>query len=277
MERPALLPRGRADGHHARRVAALEQSLGIALFERTPLGYVLTETERELLGSAELAEQGAVAFETAATADVRAKAGELRISTNDALVDAVVTPAIAEFRKAFPKVRIHVDVTSQIADLVRGDADVALRSGVQPHEPSVVHRRLPGIAWGVYCGRGYVASAGRPSSLSDVHEHPVASLDGAPLEDVRRIDSRIEVVQVTNTVQALIATLKGHDCIAGLPCLAGDVVPELERCFVVDAPESSLCLAYHERLRRRPDIRALGDAIAEQVNRLRLHLKGRGV
>lgn len=51
---------------------------------------------------------------------------------------------------------------------------------------------------------------------------------------------------------------------------------ELERCFVVDAPENRLCLVYHERLRRRPDAWGLGDAIAEQVNRIPLHLKARG-
>ncbi|HYF09950.1 MAG TPA: LysR family transcriptional regulator, partial [Acetobacteraceae bacterium] len=116
----------------ARRIAALEAAMGTTLFERRQAGYRLTETGRRVLALAERVEGEVAALMQAVQAERRVLSGTVRATTNESLANLVLTPFLRRFREAHPGVRVEVVIGDRKLDIARGEADVALRAGVQP-------------------------------------------------------------------------------------------------------------------------------------------------
>ncbi|MDQ4088007.1 MAG: LysR family transcriptional regulator, partial [Pseudomonadota bacterium] len=79
-----------------RRIAALEEALGIALFERRTTGYVLTAGGEALLGKSEQVEQAATAVVEGAVAHARDTSGTVTISTFEIFGVTLIAPAVRE-------------------------------------------------------------------------------------------------------------------------------------------------------------------------------------
>ena len=246
----------------ARRIAALEDAIGIKLFARSGSGYMLTDEGRALVPAAEALEAAAAGFEMAAAAAQRQGSRFLRLTTAEGLETILIAPAVAEARRRMPGLVCEIDVTPDCRDLVRGDADLALRAGAPPQEAGVVYRRLQSLEWGVYRHVSYPAEVS-PANLFD---HPIASLEGLPLEGLRQMAPHARVVQITSTFLGLVATLHAGDCIAGLPTFIGDAQPDLVRCALVpEVSEPAIWIVYPERLRGRAEVRVLIDCLVEQA------------
>ena len=159
----------------ARRVGELERAIGVRLFDRRQTGYVLTETGLELRATAERMEIEATAFAEQVAAIGRRIPGVIRVTTNEGLANVVMAPALNAFRRLHPQVRIDLIVDERRVDLMRGAADVALRTGTRPTEHGLVGRRLPAVAWAVYAGRDY---RDRPNRPDDLRQHPLVGAEG---------------------------------------------------------------------------------------------------
>ncbi len=112
----------------ARRIAALEQALGVPLFEKRPAGYALTTAGQDLVSRASHVEQAADAFVDAASAQSRDLSGSVKITTEEVYAITLLTPMLRELHEQFPEIMIELD-TSQQADSSRG-----------PGRASAVHR-----------------------------------------------------------------------------------------------------------------------------------------
>jgi molybdate transport repressor ModE-like protein len=82
----------------ARRVAALEQALGLNLFERRQAGYRLTEEGEALVPQAEAMEAAAQALADGAQARARSLSGSVRLTCNEVTATYHLAPILAEFR-----------------------------------------------------------------------------------------------------------------------------------------------------------------------------------
>ena len=108
-----------------RRLGALEEKLSTRLFERSRNGYTPTAAGEEMIRLAGRMDQDIVDFERKiAGRDVK-PAGDLRVTTNDALLVHLMTPVFASFREAFPDIRLDVVIANH-AFLF---SDAALRAG----------------------------------------------------------------------------------------------------------------------------------------------------
>ena len=85
-----------------RRVRALEQELGLTLFERVRDRYVLTESAEGLREAAERMEDGALSLERRALGADRTVSGILRIATTDALSRSWSSPRSGRFTTGTP-------------------------------------------------------------------------------------------------------------------------------------------------------------------------------
>ncbi len=253
----------------ARRIAALESALGIRLFDRGPSGYALTEAGRTLVPAAEAIEAGGNSFADMAGAIRRVGAGVIRVTAVDSIADLLIAPVASRFRTLHPEIRIEITVSSDIADLRRGEADIAIRAGVTPNDPLLIRRRLPDSQWALYATQDYIDRHGMPS-FETILTHGVATLDGAPRDAAVALG--VHIAHVTNTIGALIAIVRGDGCVGAMPCLAGDGAPDLVRCFDFEASE--IWLVYPERLRGVAPVREIVDAIAAQAELLRPVLAG---
>lgn len=254
----------------ARRVAALEDALGLRLFDKSGSGYELTVAGRELIEAGERLSTAAEVFEGTAGALNRAASFALKLTTVDGFEHRLVAPAVAAARRKLPGLTVEIEIGSERRDLIRGEADLAVRAGPEPDELGLIARKLAHTPWGLYRHRDYPAPV-TPENMLDL---PIASVDGYPLDSTRAPAPHARIVHVTNSLSGVIAALRGADCIAGLPLFVGDAEPDLVRCGLFEGDRAGLWALYPERLRGREEIRVLVNCLADQVKALGWRTQG---
>jgi DNA-binding transcriptional LysR family regulator len=251
----------------ARRIAALEEALGLPLFERQQSGYALTDSGRELLPHAQKVEADAAALFAVSSATTREASGTVRITVEDIYSVTILAPIIRDLREAFPQIRISLDTTGEVRDLASGEADVAIRSCIVPDDPNLVGRRLFPDNFGFYCSRDYAAAHGVPSCTRELADHPLIGGGGGNIE--RAYDEWLAakgltgaVVMRSSSATSLLSSVKSGSGIAALPCVVAGREPDLVRCYppAKDSP-SFIWLLTHERLRNVARVRAVMDFI----------------
>ena len=106
-----------------RQVAALEQELGLALFERTARSMTLTDAGRDLLGDARA--MGDAASRIALLAHGRAQSldGTVRITASDMMSAYLLPDTLLKLRSLAPRLRVDVIASNDIQDILRREAD----------------------------------------------------------------------------------------------------------------------------------------------------------
>lgn len=138
-----------------RRLGGLENRLRARLFERMPTGYVMTpagETLRERLRG--LDDQIEAAQRQLSGLDLRL-CGAIRVTSTDTLMHGLLTPYLAEFRKAHPGIQLQLVVNNTFLSLTKREADVAIRPSNKPPE-HLIGRRIGRIQTAVYASRAYL-------------------------------------------------------------------------------------------------------------------------
>jgi DNA-binding transcriptional LysR family regulator len=263
-----------------RRMAQLEETVGAALFERKQSGYHATPLGERIAAVAARIEDEVNALESAIGAEQRNASGSVRLTTSEALASHVVAPLLSHFRKAHAGILIELLVDDRRLDLARGDADIALRTGSRPDGAGIVARRLPDVAWSVYCSRSYAGEHGAPASVDALDGHPVLDIDGAlagrpaPLF-LARAAPNSTISARSNSLANLVSALKAGLGIAMLPCLIGDAEPGLVRCLPpIKEVESEMWLIVREDVKSAPHVRAFADFLAAEIQNMRGLLAG---
>ncbi|MGZ6012859.1 MAG: LysR family transcriptional regulator, partial [Caulobacteraceae bacterium] len=132
-----------------RRLRALEAAVGQTLFQRTDLGFVLTDEGAAVLPNAERMEEEALAFQRQLAGQDQHLEGMLRITSSDWFGVHLLAPVLAEFAQLQPRVSVELLTDARVYSLSRREADIAFR--IRPFdEPEVISRRLLSIEYGAY-------------------------------------------------------------------------------------------------------------------------------
>ncbi|NKI94652.1 LysR family transcriptional regulator [Rhizobacter sp. SG703] len=161
-----------------RHVAALEQALGVVLFTRSQTGLLPTEAARSLRPYAEAMQSTAAALERAAGgqgADGVVK-GTVRISCSDVIGVEVLPPVLAGLHEAHPQLKIELVLTDKLQDLLRREADIAVRM-VQPKQEQLIARHIGNIELGLHAHRDYLARRGTPRRPDELAGHASIGYD----------------------------------------------------------------------------------------------------
>lgn len=255
----------------ARRLQALEDSIGQRLFDRTQGGRVPTEAGEALLPAAEAVEAAARAFEELAMNKQRALTGALRVTCSETLANVAVIPALVEFNQLYPDIEVDVVTSDRFLDLVAGEADIAIRAMSDPQfEPGLVIRKLMDTGWALYCSPDYAARRGRPEGLDDLKGHLLVGGSGELSEPwFRLVEERTvgaEVRSRASSLTNLFTAVKAGLGVATLPMEAAEGDPGLVRCGE-SLPEfkASVWLVAPERLRDHPRARAFMDFVTSYL------------
>jgi DNA-binding transcriptional LysR family regulator len=248
----------------ARRIGTLQATLGLELFTRESGRYVPNEHALDLVDTARSMQAAAEAFGDRANGRKRAQGRKIRVSSDEALTRSVIVPAVARFSQLYPDIQVEIDISNKRRDLQAGEADIALRGGLEPNEPGIVRQKLADDPIGVYCSWDYPSP---PQSLDELPGHPVACLDIVRGRfEAAGLGSNVK--HVVNSNSALRAFVAEGDVVGVLPAIVADEPPALRRCFWVNAP-TGVWVVYAERLRDLPEIRKLGRLIADEFIRAR--------
>jgi DNA-binding transcriptional LysR family regulator len=152
-------------------VRALETRVGLPLFQRTTRSVALTEAganflERLRPAAGEIGE----ALEALALARGRA-VGSLRLSVPRIALDLVIVPVLGEFRRAYPDIRVEIEVDDASVDLAAGRLDAGIRIGEFIARDMIAVRLTPDFRWVVLGAPSYFAQRGRPRTPQDLIRH----------------------------------------------------------------------------------------------------------
>lgn len=258
----------------ARRIAALEEAVGVTLFERRQAGYALTPAGEKLLPRAREVEAAAGAFADAVSAEAREVGGTVRLTTHEIYAMTILPPILRELHDAHPAIRIELDSSVVIRDLSSGVADVALRSTKSSQSAGLVGRRVGPDPWTVYCSRDYAARHGVPRNRAQLHGHALIAGGGPGVEAVysawlRHNGLEDGVVMEHGSLTGLLAGVRSGLGIAALPSFVANLDPDLIQCMPPDSDDKmDLWLLTHQRLRHTPRIRIVLDFVYERLRRL---------
>ena len=157
-----------------RQIAALEAELGLLLFERVGRGLQLTSAGQEML--AHVRDMGAAADRVALAAMGQSQsiAGMVRITASDIMSATLMPAVVTRIRTLAPRLQIDVIAANDIRDLMRREADIAVRH-IRPEQPDLVARLIREAQAHLYAARTYLDARGRPATLADLAGHDFVS------------------------------------------------------------------------------------------------------
>ena len=258
----------------ARRVAALEEALGIHLFEKRQAGYALTPTGQELLSRAEQVEAALSGFSEAAAAQSRNVSGTVKITTEEVYAITLLAPILTELHQLHPDIVIDLDTSQTVRDLGAGEADISLRSTKgQTQAAGLVGRQLCIDNWALYCSRDYASRNGVPRNRAQLKKHPFIGGGGGNLwihyqAWLQSLGLEQQVAMHHATSGGLLSGVRSGFGIAVLPCVVADGDPDLIQCLPPNPDhERVLWLFTHERVRHVPRVRTVVDFLYERFSR----------
>ncbi|RUL74890.1 LysR family transcriptional regulator [Dyella choica] len=250
-----------------RHIRELEETLGVSLFARSPQGLSPTELAQALLPHAQAMASASAALRRAAAIREDTMSGVVRIAASEVIGVEVLPPMLAAFRQRHPGVVLELSLSSRMENLLRRDADIAIRTG-RPTQDALVARRMGEITLGMYAHKRYLKSHGLPKTLADLATHALIGFDHeTPYVRAMRPAglpyTRENFALRTDNDLAALASLRAGYGIGFCQCGIAQRDPALVR-LLADSIELSMdtWLVMHEDLRRNALMRELYDHLA---------------
>lgn len=250
----------------ARHIETLERSVGLELFVRSQRGLSPTEAAMELKPYAEQLASTASAMLRAASGQGGAVKGRVRISASEIVGTEVLPPILTAVRERHPQLEIELVLSNSVENLLRRDADIAVRM-VEPQHKSLLLRRIGTVTVGLYAHKRYLARAGKPRALADLSRHTLIGFDRETPEirSMRRRVKGMDQVQFAFRADSDIAQLMAMRAGFGIGfCLIALARrdPNLERLLAsAFALKLGVWVVMHEDLKSVPRCRAVFDAL----------------
>jgi DNA-binding transcriptional LysR family regulator len=250
----------------ARHVAALEEAVGLTLFTRSQQGLAPTEAALELKPYAEQLAATTAAMLRAASGQGQGLSGSVRVSASEIIGSQVLPAIFAGMRATHSALEIELVLSNAVENLLRRDADIAVRM-VEPVHEALVVKRIGRVTVGLHAHRDYLARAGTPRTLEALQKHSVIGFD-RETPAIRAIRARLpglEAVHFALRTDSDIAHLMAIKAGFGIGLCQTALArqdPNLVRVLPSVGLQLGVWLAMHENLRSTPRCRAVFDGLA---------------
>lgn len=245
----------------SRRIARLEETLGLRLFDRIGRRYLLTAEGERIRAQAQEIAVGMGSLLRAAR-EQREEMGEVAVSVPPLAAKSLLMPHFAGFARRHPNIRLVLQSDAHISNLHARQADIALRL-VRPVQNDLVTRRLRPVRYRFYARERYLQTRARAEyaflRLTAVGAH--AQWQAEQLAGRR-------VILACNDFDLIKAAVAAETGIGLLPDFHvrsedGFVRADLDGTGEQAEFAADMYLVMHEDLRRSPKIRAVADFLAE--------------
>jgi len=154
----------------SRRVAELEDQLGVRLLERSTRSLRLTDVGSEVLEHAQRSAELSDAIGNIASNHQSQVTGTLRIAAPPSISDSLLAPVVNGFQEAYPEVRVQIFITERVVDQIAEGVDLAFRVG-ELEDSSLVERRILTYRHQLVASPAYMARCKAPRSPQDLLKH----------------------------------------------------------------------------------------------------------
>ncbi len=253
-----------------RHIDSLEATLETPLFTRSRMGLAPTDAALELLPHLETMEAAAAALLRTSSGEASETRGTVRLTSSEIMGAEVLPAMLARFHDQYPHIDIELNLDDRQQDLLRRDADVALRMA-RPTQTALVARHVGDARVNLYAHESYLARHPLPGSLPEIAGMSVIGYDDSSrILDLIRI-GQLSIPPNTFTLRsdselAQLALLRAGAGIGGAQAGIARRDPTLVPVFH-DQFEFSMemWLAYHEDLRASRRVRLLVDFLSAEL------------
>ncbi|MDO9259048.1 MAG: LysR family transcriptional regulator [Pseudomonadota bacterium] len=253
-----------------RHIAELEAQLGVLLFERTGRGLLPTATALQLAESARAMDNAANELARNVSGLEPGISGTVRITASQPVACYVLPPILAQMRLALPDIQVELVASNAVSNLLRREADIALRM-VQPDQASLVVKRIAKVTLGTYAHRDYLRRRGTPKNPQDLLNHELvgSDRDEAILKGMAGFGLPVTREAFAFRCDDLIAYWEAVRAGLGIGFIA-DYLAATDRDVVavlpmIKVPPLPIWLTVHREIRTSRRIRAVYDFLSQAV------------
>ncbi len=167
---------GMAQPTLGRQVDALEEELGVILFERVGRGFTLTPSGLELLDHVRAMGDAANRVSLTAAGQSQTIEGKVVVTTSEIYAAILLPPIVERLRRDYPGIELEIVASSAVSDLRRREADIAIRF-FQPTEPDLIGKKIKEVPARLYATPGYLDRIGNPKLPYDLRNADFISID----------------------------------------------------------------------------------------------------
>ncbi len=247
-----------------RHIRALERVTGETLFDRLPAGLAPTSRARALYATLGPMRDLARKAEGFVGMTAERVTGVVRITTSEAFGYHILPPMLTPLMQAEPLLEIELQVSQEMANLLRRDADIAVRF-VRPDQDEVIAKRVGRIELGMFATVDYIARCGAPRSLAESNGHVMIGPDQRDSNhELRAAGIRIPAsARFRFRTDAVLVRLAAIEAGMGIgPCLVPVAAarPHLRRVLAAEfSLPLEIWLCGHDDLKRSTRLRRVFD------------------
>jgi len=250
---------GMAQPTVARRIEALENQVGLTLFERDTRGFRPTEQARSLYPLAEAIENAVSDF-AAETKELNA-VRPIRI-TAPGYFSGRATDIFSEFAALNPSIAFEFVHSLKVLNLSEGEADIAIRITRSEPDENLICRKISTARWALYGAQIYAKKFGLPKSPDDLQGHRFVTFEHDDIPDYEsrwllRLVSPDQIIMSFSEPELLQASIRAGHGLGLVNVRLAEADDALIRCFgdIEELSRSNLMLIAPEAY-RRPEVKA---------------------
>ncbi len=255
----------------SRQVTGLETDLGVTLFERGHRSMDLTESGLALLEHVRAMGEAATRVSLAATGRSELIDGHVSLTMTDGFAMRHLPAIVEHVREKAPGIELEIVTANETLDLIRREADIAIRHG-RPEHGDLIAKKIGSTTAHFYAARQYLDRKGRPEKPADLSDYdfigfesPTRLLDLFNGMGIPVTSDNFKVYSASGT--AILALMERGLGIAGMLRDVAETRPVLEEVLPSLPPiEVPVWLVTHRELHTSRRIRLVFDVIAEYVS-----------
>tara|TARA_R110002073_G_scaffold41638_2_gene117526 strand:+ start:20786 stop:21682 length:897 start_codon:yes stop_codon:yes gene_type:complete len=160
----------------SRQISALEDELGVVLFERGHRSMVLTEPGRALLEPVRAMAEAATRVTLTASGQSLEIAGRVTLTATDGMAMHALPPVLVKLRQLAPEIELDIIASNDVRDLTRREADISIRHA-RPEQPELIGKLLRPTRAYLYASTGFLDRHGRPKTAADLSRYEFIGFD----------------------------------------------------------------------------------------------------
>jgi DNA-binding transcriptional LysR family regulator len=255
-----------------RQVSALEQELGVALFERAGRGLVLTPSGLELVDHVRAMGKAANRVSLTASGQSQTIEGSICITASEFHAAYLLPPIIAKLRRVQPGIKVEIIASNAASDLRRREVDIAIRS-FRPTQPELVAKKIKDVPARLYAATSYLQQIGMPTCPEDLNQADFIDFDSSNRLLLGLNELGLSLTKKNFTIQTENHLVQWQLAKQGLGiCIVpediGDAEPLVQQVLPdIEPMVFPIWLTAHRELKTSRRVRLVFDLLADELAR----------